>query len=113
MTETTEMNQDRIASLQELIEADPQDPDTRYMLALEYQKWNRHEEALKSFRETIERFPDYSAAYFMAGQLLARLQRHTEARAVVQRGIEAAIRSGERHAQSEMQEFLDRLEEEM
>ena len=48
-------------------------------------------------------------AYLQAGQVLARLGRDDEARAVYRAGVAAAQRAGDAHAAGELQGFLDML----
>ncbi len=46
----------------------------------------------------------------MSAQTLARAERGDEARAMLEKGIESARRTNNRHALSEMQAMLDELE---
>ena len=61
------------------------------------------------FRELLERNPAYVPGYQMLGQLLARQSRGDDARAVLTQGISAAAKSGNAHAQSEMEGLLAEL----
>ncbi len=69
------------------------------------------EEALKEFDVLIEQNPDYTAAYFMSAQTLAKVARNSEAGEKLKAGIACAARTGNRHALSEMQGMLDELDQ--
>jgi hypothetical protein len=53
--------------------------------------------------------PEYVAAYFQQGQILAALERHDVARSILQEGIAVARRTNDAHAAGEMTEFLATL----
>ena len=53
--------------------------------------------------------PDYTNGYFMAAQTLAKVERTEEAKKMLENGITAAKRTGNRHALSEMSGMLDEL----
>jgi predicted Zn-dependent protease len=96
--------------LEELLQSEPGDVFLRYALAKTCISEGDFEAGLGGFKDVIERQPDYVPAYFQAGQALAENRRAAEAREIVARGIEVARRVGDRHAESEMTEFLDSLE---
>ena len=100
---------DRIATLTEILAANPADKLARYGLAMEYSNAGRVDEALQHFKLLIESKPDYAAAYFMAAQTLANASRTVEAKRMLVDGISAARRSGNQHAQSEMTAMLEGL----
>jgi hypothetical protein len=54
--------------------------------------------------------PDYTAGYFMAAQTLAKAERTDEARKMLAEGIASAKKTGNSHAQSEMEGMLAELE---
>ena len=63
---------DRIAMLSEILAANPEDSFARYGLAQEYSNAGQIEQALQEFKTLIEKNPDYTPAYFMAAQALAK-----------------------------------------
>ena len=67
------------------------------------------ETGLNRFQAVIDRHPDYVPAYFQKGQALAERGRVAEARDILQQGLVAARKTGDRHAESEMTEFLEAL----
>lgn len=101
---------DRLGMLQELLAQDPNNQLARYGLAMEYSGKGDVDSSLAEFRKLIEINPDYANAYFMAAQALAKAERVDEAKQFLRQGITAAARTGNNHAQSEMQGFLEELE---
>jgi tetratricopeptide (TPR) repeat protein len=104
MTEPT-----RLEMLSQFLEQNPGDAFARYGLAMEYSKAGQIEQALTQFHRLLELHPDYSNGYFMAAQTLERAGRTAEAKAMLERGIEAARRTGNKHALSEMTGMLEEL----
>jgi len=102
-----------MSTRQEKIEAmlaeDPGDTFLRYSLAMELDKQGCHDVSLEKFAELARDVPPYVPAFFMAGQQLARLDRLSEARAILREGIEAARTQDNAHAAGEMSEFLASL----
>jgi cytochrome c-type biogenesis protein CcmH/NrfG len=87
---------DRAEMLKQFLEQNPNDAFARYGLAMEYSRAGEIETALAEFKKLMELHPDYIAAYQMSGQML-------------ESGIEKAARSGNKHAQEEMQGLLQEL----
>ncbi|HEV2021016.1 MAG TPA: tetratricopeptide repeat protein [Terriglobales bacterium] len=100
---------DRIAMLTEVLAQNPSDAFARYGLAMEHSKAGQTEAALEQFQKLLELHPDYTAGYFMAAQTLARAERTDEARKMLADGIASALRTGNQHAQSEMEAMLAEL----
>jgi len=100
---------DRLTMLQEILAQNPKDALARYGLAMEYSNSGQVEDALREFGALLAANPDYAAGYFMAAQMLARAGREEEARNMLREGIAAAQRTGNQHAQSEMEGMLGEL----
>ena len=100
---------DRVAALKQILEQNPGDAFARYGLALEYSRAGEVTAALAEFKTLLAAHPDYVAGYQMAGQMLAAAGRVEEACDYLQKGIGAAQRAGNAHAQSEMQALLDEI----
>jgi len=100
---------DRIAMLSEILASNPDDPFARYGLAMEHSKAGQVEPALAEFKTLIDKNPDYTPAYFMAAQTLATASRVDEAKRWLVDGIASAVRTGNKHAQSEMTAMLEEL----
>jgi len=101
---------DRIALLTEVLAQNPTDAFARYGLAMEYSNSGEVERALEEFGRLLATHPDYTAGYFMAAQTLAKAERTEEARKMLVDGIASAKKTGNGHAQSEMEGMLAELE---
>jgi predicted Zn-dependent protease len=101
---------DKIAGLKEILALDPKNSFARYGIAMELAARGAVGDAVTEFNTLLSIDPDYTAAYFMAAQTLAKADRNPEAIHQLKAGIACAARTGNRHALSEMQEMLDELE---
>ena len=101
---------DRLKMLTEFLEQNPNDAFARYGLAMEYSKAGNTEQALAEFDKLLQIHPDYTNGYFMAAQTLERNGRTAEAKKMLESGIEAAKRTGNKHALSEMSGMLEELQ---
>lgn len=101
----------RMAQIEALLAEDPDDPFLRYGLAMEHASAGDDAACAEVLRELIARTAanPYVPAFLQAGQALARLDRIAEACEVLRRGIDAARRAGDAHAQGEMQGLLDSI----
>ena len=97
---------DRLAMLNDILAQNPNDAFARYGLALEYSHQGNIENALSEFGKLLSSNPDYTPGYFMADQTLAKADRNDEARKMLTDGIASAKRTGNAHAQSEMEAML-------
>lgn len=100
---------DRVALLTEVLSQNPTDAFARYGLAMEYSKAGETERALEEFGKLLATHPDYTAGYFMAAQTLAKAERLDEARKMLNAGIASARKTGNGHAESEMEAMLAEL----
>jgi len=100
---------DRIAALNEILTENPKDAFARYGLGMEYSKQGDFDRALAEFAILLENHPEYTAGYFMAAQTLVRAERVPEAKKMLTDGIASARRTGNLHAQSEMEALLGEL----
>lgn len=101
----------RIELLTEILQQNPNDAFARYGLALEYSKAGDLERALSEFQSLLGANPDYTPGYQMAAQTLLTAGRAEEAKQRLMEGLACARRTGNSHAQSEMQAMLDELGE--
>ena len=92
--------------LAEILASNPSDAFARYGLAMEYSNQGNVTQAMEEFRKLLSVHPDYTAGYFMAAQTLAKADRIDEARKMLSDGITSAQRTGNAHAQSEMEGML-------
>jgi predicted Zn-dependent protease len=100
---------DRIALLTEVLSQNPSDAFARYGLAMEYSNAGDVERAPEEFTRLLATHPDYTAGYFMAAQTLAKAERTEEARKMLKDGIASAEKTGNGHAQAEMEGMLAEL----
>ncbi len=96
--------------LEEFVAANPNDVFARYGLAVECANSGDHQTASEQFRQLLAAHPEYVAAYFQFGQLLARLARKDEARGILSAGVAAAQKAGDLHARDEMEAALKMLD---
>jgi tetratricopeptide (TPR) repeat protein len=99
----------RMQMLTQFLEENPGDAFARYGLAMEYSNAGQTEQALAEFKKLLELHPDYTNGYFMAAQALERTGRTPDARQMLKSGIEAAQRTGNKHALSEMTGMLEEI----
>lgn len=100
----------RKALLAEMLKADPDDPELRYMLAMEHVSSGEDAEAVTCLQEVVAQGKVYPPAYHQMGRALVRLGRIAEAREILQLGITIAMRCGDAHAAREMRELMEGLE---
>lgn len=99
----------RREKLQQMLQENPDDAFLLYGLAMEEQSVEDWDSALAGFDRVLSVDPDYVAAYFQKGQILARLDRIEEARRALEAGIDVGRRVGDAHAVGEMTAFLESL----
>jgi cytochrome c-type biogenesis protein CcmH/NrfG len=105
----SEQKKTRREILEEFLEKKPDDPFSRYGLALECMNGGDSKAADTHFRALLERNSDYVPAYLMYAQMLARESKNAEAKQVLTKGIVAAAKMGDQHAQSELEGLLNEL----
>jgi predicted Zn-dependent protease len=81
----------------------------RVAMLTEYSNTGEVDRALEEFGKLLSAHPDYTAGYFMAAQALERVERVAEAKKMLGDGIASAKRTGDGHAQSEMESMLTEL----
>jgi len=101
---------DRIIAFNEILAQDPANAFARYGLAMEYAAQGNTDAALAEFATCIAHSADYVPAYQMSAQTMLKLGLTADARERLQAGLEAAARTGNAHAASEMQAMLDDIE---
>src|SRR5258708_7488462 len=100
----------RREQIEAMLAAEPNDPELRYMLAMDYVSAGDDAEAVRCFEQLVQVAPNYPPAYHQAGRALQRLGRCAEARAVLSQGIPIAQKNGDHHAAGEMSELLQTLD---
>ena len=107
------MSTSRIETLRKFLEEDPTDPFSHYAIALEYASTNDTQAAIDALEHMLPRFPSYVPAYQQLGILLHQSGKAERARTILEQGIAVAGRAGDHHAQSEMRELLDELDDDI
>jgi len=105
----SEQKKSRRQMLEEFVTRKPDDPFSRYGLAMECMNSGDPAAADRHFRLLLQSNADYVPAYLMYAQLLVRESRATEARTVLSSGIAAAEKKGDQHARSEMEGLLSEI----
>ncbi|MBZ5531322.1 MAG: tetratricopeptide repeat protein [Acidobacteriia bacterium] len=99
----------RLQMLTAFLEQNPGDAFARYGLAMEYAKAGQTDSALEQFAKLLQLHPDYTNGYFMAAQTLGKAGRTADAKKMLENGVEAAKRTGNKHALSEMAGMLEEI----
>lgn len=97
---------DRLETLLQYHDEDPDDPFIRYALAQEHLKRGEANDALQYFERLADDHPDYVGTYYHLGKLYEALGRSDDAIRTYQTGIGYAARASELHARSELQGAL-------
>lgn len=99
----------RREKLEVLLRDSPDDSFLRYALAMECSSGGDDAAAVTALDRLLADDPHYVAAYFQLGQILVRTGETLRARQTLARGIEAARRAGDTHAEGEMRGFLEQI----
>ena len=106
---TSEQKKSRRQMLEEFVTQKPDDPFSRYGLAMECMNSGDTAAAGEQFQTLIERNSDYVPAYLMYAQMLVRESRAMEAKGILTSGLAAAAKKSDHHAESELQALLAEL----
>ena len=100
---------DRLAQLERLIAADPNDSFCLYGLAMEYAKQGDTDRAVGLFDRAIQIDPAMCYAYFHKAKTLEAADQMDEARQVLSDGLAVAKSVGDAKAANEIAGFLDEI----
>jgi len=98
---------DRLNKLLAMRDAEPNDPEIHYMIAMERAKQGDSTQAIAGFDHCITLDPAFCYAYFHKAVTLEESGRRDEARATIEAGIESASAAGDGKALSELSGLLD------
>lgn len=103
------MNLERIRQLEKFIVEQPDDPFSRYALALE---WAGEDAAYAArlLMQLIGDFPQYVPAYYQAALAFLELNRMEEAKIMIQKGIDAARKCNDLKALTELKGLAAELD---
>ena len=99
----------RMAELERLLAAEPDDAFLNFALAMELAKIGRIEEAVARFERAIELDADYCAAYYQKAKALLQANQTDQARRAIADGIAVAQRTGDNHTAEKLREMLQTL----
>src|SRR5262245_8612443 len=103
--------QDRIAQFRKMANDDPDNELGHFRLGQLLMEDGQLEEAIKSFRRTLELSPQFSKVYQLLGTCLTRLNRRDEAVKVFQEGFAVADERGDNMPRDEIARLLVELGE--
>lgn len=103
------MQVDRIEALRRMVETRPDDPRARFGLALEYERLERWEDAVRELRDYLARASDEGNAYGRLARALLKLGREQEARDAYRQGIETANRHGHPTMAAEFEDEIEAM----
>lgn len=101
--------EERIAQFSKMSQDDPDNELGHYRLGQLLQEANRHEDAIRSFRRTLELSPQFSKVFLLLGKSQVALNRKEEAIATYQEGHKVATERGDRIPASEISKELELL----
>jgi tetratricopeptide (TPR) repeat protein len=101
---------DRLTKLQRMLERTPNDPFLLYGIGLEYKKAGDAEQAIEFLNRVIGVDSGYCYAYHQRGLVYESLGDIELAKKSYRDGIEAATRTGDAHAQGEIEGALQMIE---
>lgn len=100
---------ERIEKLKEFLAASPQDSFLQHALALEYIKLGDDEGARALFEEILNREPGYIGSYYHLAKLMERTGDTDGAVKWYEKGMEMALKAGEKHAYGELRSAWEEL----
>ena len=99
-----------IEQLERLLAADPRDPFVLYGLAQEHARTGDHARAVEFYDRCLEADPRYCYAYFHKAKSQEASGQNADAVTTLKAGLGAARATGDQHAASEIQGYLDEIE---
>src|SRR5271163_1829236 len=97
---------ERIAQFRKMATDDPDNELGHFRL-----ENGQYEDAIKSFRRTLELSPQFSKVFQLLGRCLIQLQKKSEAIEVLRQGIQVADERGDNLPREEMSKMLTELGE--
>jgi Fe-S cluster biosynthesis and repair protein YggX len=101
--------QERIAQFRKMASDDPDNELGHFRLGQLLMEGEQYEDALQSFRRTLELSPHFSKVYQLMGDCLVRLNRRDEAVKVLQEGVAVAEERGDNMPREAMAKMLGQL----
>jgi Fe-S cluster biosynthesis and repair protein YggX len=106
-------NEARIQQFRKMATDDPSNDLAHLSLGRELAAAGHHDEAIESFRRTLELNEKLSKAYQLLGESLLKLDRRSDAATVLKRGVQVAAERGDRMPRDAMVSLLREMGEEV
>src|SRR5262245_51690091 len=103
--------QDRIAQFRKMANDDPDNELGHFRLGQLFMEAGQYEEAVKSFRRTLELSPQFSRVFQLLANSLLKLDRRSEAVETLKQGFAVADERGDNLPRDEMARMLTDLGE--
>jgi tetratricopeptide (TPR) repeat protein len=103
--------QDRIAQFRKMASDDPENELGHFRLGQLFAEAGQHQEAVQSFRRTLELSPEFSKVYQLLGASLIQLDQRADAVRVLRDGFEIADQRGDTVPRDEIVKLLVQLGE--
>src|SRR6266403_3783550 len=103
--------QDRITQFRKMAQDDPDNELGHYRLGQLLSEAGQHDDAVQSYRRTLELSPQFSKVYQLLAQSLLALNRRDEAVQVLRQGFQVADERGDRMPRDGMAQMLVQLGE--
>jgi tetratricopeptide (TPR) repeat protein len=103
------MNRNRLEKLAAMQKAYPNDPFIPYAIGLEYLGEGHYMRSIAYFERVISEHPDYLPAYYQTGVAYESVGLTDDARKVILKGIDLAVKKNEKKTCIELEELLERL----
>jgi Tfp pilus assembly protein PilF len=100
---------DRVATLETMLERNPEDSRLRFGLALEYLRAGRQQDGVRELRAYLAASDDEGNAWGRLAAVLQEMGEAEEAREAYRRGIEAAYQHGHPTMAEEFERTLEEL----
>lgn len=96
----------RLTELEDMHDANPDDPFILYAMAREYEQIQSTMHAMLIYEHLVSKFPSYIGTYYHYSKLLYSLGNRKEARRMIEKGIEQALREKDLHSTSELKGLI-------
>jgi hypothetical protein len=103
-------SEERLVSLREMLDEEPQSEFLRYGVALQLKGLGRADPALAEFAHLVEHHAEYVPTYYHYAALLGEGGETERAIAVARMGQEQANAAGDAHAAAELGDLIDELD---
>ncbi|MCS7029427.1 MAG: tetratricopeptide repeat protein [Bacteroidia bacterium] len=95
--------EERLKTLLDFLNQDPNDTFTRYAIATEYNNMGDLDTAQMHYEYLLEHHPDYVGTYYHLGKLYEKKGLTQKAVEIYQKGMRTALNAKNMHAYSELQ----------